>query len=159
MKDTLEQSRIELRRAEHLLYVSLKYSRTVDVIKNVLERLISTLETSIDALLIKKIDEKKIDKMPELPRMKIETAKKLYNDTFTQEFIDFYIYLRTLQKSPYDAQKEYRRHVTMIAHIPEGNVNVDIDKIAGYYQRTVWYVMHAHTICGEDEQQVSTKHV
>ncbi len=159
MKEALERARLELRRAEHLYYVSLKYTRTVDMIKNVLERLISALDESINSLLMKKVEEGKLDKVPELPRLKTELLKKYYSDLTTLEMIDFYLYLRTLQKSQYEALREYRRHVTMTAHTPEKDVDITIDKVGGFYHRVHWYVAHAHTSCGEDEQQLNPKHV
>ncbi len=160
MIETLEDARQELRRADHLLYVSLKYSRTVDVIKNVLNRMLLCLEASLDALLKKKVDEKKLDAVPDIPRLKIELVRRLYaDDSFVIEMTDFFTFLRLLQKCQYDAVREFRRHVTMIAHSPDGDVNVDIDKVGGFYQRTTWYLTHVHGVCGEDEQRVSQKHV
>ena len=160
MIDALERSRIELRRAEHLYYVSLKYSRTVDMIKNVIARLITALEASIEALIMQQVEKGTTDKIPELPRQKIDIIKKEYKDPYILEMVDFYTYLKTLDKATHEDLKEYRRHVTMTAHTQEGDINVDIDKVGGYYQRTQWYLMHTHTICGQDEQQVtSTKHV
>ena len=160
MIDSLERSRIELRRAEHLYYVSLKYTRTVDMIKNVIARLITAVEAAMDSLIMQQVEKGTIDKIPELPRQKIDIVKKEYTDPYILEMVDFYIHLRALDKATHDDLKEYRRHVTMATHTPEGDINVDIDKVGGYYQRTVWYLMHIHTVCGQDEQQViSTKHV
>ena len=44
MNEQLENTIEELKRVDHLFYVSLKYTRTVDMIKHVLERIISTHE-------------------------------------------------------------------------------------------------------------------
>ena len=39
MEESLRNALSELKRAEHSLFVSLKYTRTVDVIKHIVERL------------------------------------------------------------------------------------------------------------------------
>ena len=160
MDEAIENARQELRRADHLLYVSLKYSRTVDVIKNVLNRLLLCLEESLNTLLQKKVLEKKLETVPDIPRLKIELVRRLYaEDPFIIELTDFFTFLRSLQKCSYDSVREFRRHVTMIAHLPEGDVNVDIDKVGGFYQRTTWYLTHVHGVCGQDEQRIRSKHV
>ena len=63
-EDALEQSRKELSRADHLLFVSLKYTRTVDVLKSLIERLISSMSFSNQALLMHLKDKKKIAAFP-----------------------------------------------------------------------------------------------
>ena len=50
MKDTIEKAKEELKRADHLYYVSLKYTKTVDVIKSIIERLINAFDFTIDSL-------------------------------------------------------------------------------------------------------------
>ncbi|MCD6464011.1 hypothetical protein J7L02_00605 [Candidatus Woesearchaeota archaeon] len=50
MKDALQKAKLELGRADHLVFVSLKYSRTVDVFRNALARMIAAYEYMIDAL-------------------------------------------------------------------------------------------------------------
>ena len=44
MDDALYDAEKELKRVDHLIYVSLKYTRTVDVFKNIIKRLISTID-------------------------------------------------------------------------------------------------------------------
>ena len=60
MKELLKDAKEELKRVDHLIYVSLKYTRTVDVIRNVIDRLISSFDFVADGLLQKALDEKKI---------------------------------------------------------------------------------------------------
>ena len=44
MNESLIEAREELKRLEHIIYVSLKYTRTVDVILNALKRMVSTYD-------------------------------------------------------------------------------------------------------------------
>ena len=53
MKDYLDQIKSELKRADHLFYVSLKYTRTVDVIRSMIQRLLNAFDISFEALLEK----------------------------------------------------------------------------------------------------------
>jgi hypothetical protein len=53
MKESLSEAFEELKRADHLIYVSLKYTRTVDVIKSIIERLINAYDDAIITLLDK----------------------------------------------------------------------------------------------------------
>ena len=51
MKESFELAVQELKRVDHLFWVSLKYTRTVDVIKNVIDRLISCVGFGLEAIL------------------------------------------------------------------------------------------------------------
>ena len=51
MNEEFEQAKGELRRADHLMYVSLKYTRTVDVIKSLIMRMLNTYDNLILSLL------------------------------------------------------------------------------------------------------------
>ncbi len=137
MKESLRLAKEELKRADHLIYVSLKYTRTVDVIKSIIERLINCFELAINALLQHAKTEKKIREVPTLPRLKAETCKDLYSsDAYIQNHLAFYQLLRKIDKAGFDRAQEYRRHVTMTVQLEEGPVEITIDIIHDYYERT-----------------------
>jgi len=58
----------EMKAAEHLLYVSLKYTKTCDVILNLIYRWKKLVEIAIDILLEKAKKRKQIKVIPENPR-------------------------------------------------------------------------------------------
>ncbi len=60
MEESLENAADELKRAEHLMYVSLKYTRTVDMIRHLVEKLISTFDYGVVSLLEYAKEKKKI---------------------------------------------------------------------------------------------------
>ena len=62
--------------ADHLLYVSLKYTKTCDVIINLIIRWRMMIERMIDAVLEHAKKKKKISSIPENPVKKIEELKK-----------------------------------------------------------------------------------
>ncbi len=52
MKESLDNAVRELRKVDHLVFVSLKYTRTVDVLKHIIKRMISAFDFMMDALFI-----------------------------------------------------------------------------------------------------------
>src|SRR5271169_5835299 len=86
-------------RADHLLYVSLKYTKTCDVIVNLLLRWRRMIETSIEEILSHAKTKKKISSIPTSPLGKMEEVKKLFKkDKEFLEVIDIYEMLRKLEE-------------------------------------------------------------
>jgi len=128
----------ELKRADHSIAVSLKYTRTVDVIRAIIERLINTIGLCLDALLAHAQQQKKIAQVPEILRLKVDEVKKIYaHDKHIADFCNFYLMLRKIHKAKFERAQEYRRHVTMTAHLDDGqDVQITIDIISDYFERT-----------------------
>ncbi|MFH1440239.1 MAG: hypothetical protein ABIG89_06725 [Candidatus Woesearchaeota archaeon] len=125
----------ELKRVDHLIFVSLKYTRTVDVLKNILTRLINCFECIIDGVLNSALEERKITEVPPAPIKKCNLLKQLFPGKY-DEIIDFFLLLRKINRADYDKINEFRRHVALIAHTEdEGNVEVNIDIVTEYYRR------------------------
>ena len=78
MNENLIEAREELKRLEHILYVSLKYTRTVDVITNALHRIISVYDFIILALLEHAQEEKLISVLPKSPALRSTKLAELY---------------------------------------------------------------------------------
>src|SRR3972149_11822725 len=85
--------------ADHLLYVSLKYTKTCDVIINLLLRWKKMIETSINEILKHAKKKKKIPVIPSNPIGQIEAVRKLFKkDLNFQEVIDMYEMFRKVEK-------------------------------------------------------------
>ena len=132
MNELMNDAKNELKRVEHLFFVSLKYTRTVDVIRNVIERMINAFTFSMDALLKYAKQQKLIEEIPKAPRAKSDLIKELYpDDEKLNKYLEFYILLRDLKAAPYKKREEYRRHVTMISELTPGNfTEIDIDVLS-----------------------------
>ena len=140
MRDKLEEAYEELKRVDHLIYVSLKYTRTTDVLKNVIERMITTVECMMNALGEHAKQTGKIKVLPLLPIMKCKELKRLYTeDSAIIEFLEFYVLLKAINKAEYSSINEYRRHVTLIAQLEEGEYHVHIDKVTEFYKNLKKY--------------------
>ena len=136
MQECLINAHEELKRVDHLIYVSLKYTRTIDVIKNIVDRFISAYDCFILAMLTKLKEEGKIDEFPESPIEKANLVKEKYPEQIVQENIEIYLLYRKIAKAKSTSSQEYRRHVTMTATLADGTViQVDIDKIYDYYKK------------------------
>src|SRR3989338_10748899 len=64
--------------ADHLLYVSLKYTKTCDVIINLLLRWKIMIELAMNVLVEKARRQKKWKPVPDAPRAKLVQLKKIY---------------------------------------------------------------------------------
>jgi hypothetical protein len=137
-EEAIQNALQELKRADHSIAVSLKYTRTVDVIKSIIERLINTISFALDALLRHAKEQKKIAEVPSLPRIKVEEIRRLYAaDRTILDVCDFFLLLRRIDKAKFGRTQEYRRHVTMTAHLDDGeSVEITIDIISDYFERT-----------------------
>src|SRR3989344_6880571 len=142
MKVFLVDARNELKRAEHILYVSLKYTRTVDVLRNLLERLITCLDITIRSALRTAKEKKVIDDKPENQGDRCEELRKVMADEKTTEMLQFYMALRKISRAEYTKSREFRRHVTMTAQTDEGPVDINLDISKEYFEKSVSYVEH-----------------
>ena len=134
-----EETVSELKRAEHSIYVSLKYTRTKDVLESILERLINTLSNLIDFLIMLKTDEEFN------PAKKIDLVLELYNEPFVKDVVKYYKLLRLVKKRDKIVQNQYRRHVKMIVEIaPKIFYIVDIDSVVENYKLIKSFVEIAH---------------
>ncbi len=141
MRDQLEEAYEELKRVDHLIYVSLKYTRTTDVLKNVIDRMIATSECMMNAIAEHAKQTGKTKTFPIQPMMKCKELKKLYEtEQDLNDFLEMYILLKTLSKAEYNSINEYRRHVTLIAQLDEGEYHVHIDRVTEFYKNLRRYM-------------------
>ena len=100
--------------ADHLLYVSLKYTKTCDVIINLLIRWRKMIETSINEILKHAKKKKKIPSVPLNPVGKIETVQKLFKkDANFLEVIEMYEMFRKIEELRKERIGEFRKNVTL----------------------------------------------
>ena len=143
MKKYLDDAKEEMKRADHLLYVSLKYTRTVDVIRSTIQRLILAYDAIMNELLEFAQKKKKIKIIPTAPTMKADSLKEAFKeDEIIIENLNFYLLLRKLIKAKrIDKREEYRRHVTMTVHFTDQDLmEVNIDILKEYYFKTKEFI-------------------
>jgi len=147
MKESLILAKQELKRADHIIFVSLKYSRTGDVIRNVLVRLVTAMGFILDSLLKKAEEEKRILELPNTPAEKFNLIRELYgDDTYLMNYIEFYILIRKLSRAEYKYAREFRRHVTITASVDNEEIEIDIDIISEYYHLTCDFMHYVYKL-------------
>ena len=137
MREQIINAWEELKRADHLMYVSLKYTRTGDVIKSIVERLINSFDFIIDAILEKAEEENKIIEIPNTPIQKVNQIKNLYgSDQPLHDLLNFYLLLRKIIQAKTSVVKEFRRHVTLTVMLENKSIEINIDIIHEYYDKS-----------------------
>jgi hypothetical protein len=137
MQESLYNAKAELKRADHLISVSLKYTRTVDVIKHIIQRLITAMEFGMETLLKKAKAQKKLAEVPTLPRLRLEETRRLYGTSAeVMDYLSLYLLLKKADKAKFDRSQEFRRHVTMTAHLDTNDkIEINIDIITDYFEK------------------------
>ena len=122
--------------ADHLLYVSLKYTKTCDVIINLLIRWKKMIETSISEILKHAKKRKKISSVPTNPVGQIETIRKLFKkDSNFQEVIDMYEMFRKVEELRKERIGEFRKNVTLKVFYLGEEININLDKLKSYAEK------------------------
>ena len=156
IKDILFEAREELKRLEHIIYVSLKYTRTVDVIINALNRLVNIYDLIVEALLEKaKIDEKFIASFPKSPALRVKRIKEIYSeDKEMQKFLSFYAFLKRTLNLPHTKRREFRRHVTLVVEMDHSTAEVNIDNLTNCEKFAHNFLIYSkETIFGKVEEE------
>lgn len=137
MKESLHEAKNELKRVDHQIYVSLKYTRTVDVLMNTLNRIIDAYNCLIESLLKFAVEKKlvKEDDLPKTPLEKGNLTKELFTDDIVQKNMELYFLLRKIVKTNPSKEQEFRRHVTLRTIIDDKETAVDIDIALEYYEK------------------------
>ena len=119
--------------ADHLLYVSLKYTKTCDVIRNLLLRWRKMIETSINEILKHAKKKKKVSSISTNPVGKIEQMKKLFKKN--KEFItviEWYEMLRKLEDLRTERIGEFRKNVNLKIFYRGEEINVNLEQLKIY---------------------------
>lgn len=131
--DYLDDAVTELKRVDHQVYVSLKYTRTVDVLLNIISRMIDGYEEMWNALLQYVVEEGDLDEVPQAPLVKANQVLNHYEEEIIKDNVQLYLLLRKLHRSNPEREQEFRRHVTLRTVIDGREEIVNIDIITQYY--------------------------
>ncbi len=119
--------------ADHLLYVSLKYTKTCDVIMNLLLRWRKMIETSLDKILEHAKKKKKISAIPTNPVATIKEIKNLFkNDKEFLQVIELYEMFRKLKELRTERIGEFRKNVALKIFYQGKEIDVNLEKLKEY---------------------------
>ena len=122
--------------ADHLLYVSLKYTKTCDVIINLIIRWRKMIETSINEILKHAKKKKKISSISTNPVGKIEQVRKLFkkNKEFL-EVIDMYEMFKKINELKKERIGEFRKNVTLKVSYRGKEMNINLEQLKIYAEK------------------------
>jgi len=136
---SIEEAWEEIKRADHLIYVSLKYTRTCDIILNIFKRLIAAYDFAILATLERAKKEDKTSIIPESKVLRAEMLLRLKRKY--KKYLDLYNIMKKVEASEFSRREEYRKHVTMICHItPDKDVEIDVPKVMEFFEITKEFI-------------------
>lgn len=119
--------------ADHLLYVSLKYTKTCDVIINLIRRWTIMMDDCVDALLESLKKKKKIKIIPDAPRQKIEIIKKeLRKIPEVMKAIEIYELFKKVDNLRAVRESEFRKDVRLKIYEGEKETIINLDKLKEY---------------------------
>lgn len=128
----------EIRSAQHLLYVSLKYTKTCDVILNLMHRWESIIDLCMTLLLNKLKKDKVIKDIPIAPKMKVDILAKVFKrkDEIKNALILF-SFFRKVPQYKLLREHEFRKNVALVIIEPNNKeTRVDMDKLK-YWEETL----------------------
>ncbi len=129
----LERIMKEKTSADHLLYVSLKYTKTCDVMLNLIERWKSMIELTIDALLDKVKKKKKIISIPVAPKMKVDVLKKVFKkEPLVLETLETYEFFKRIPVLEKTRDAEFRKNVCLTILDRGKEIRIDMEKLKEY---------------------------
>ncbi len=146
MREVFEDALEELKRVDHLMFVSLKYTRTCDVFKNIIERMINCYEILTNGLVNQAFQEKKTTGKGASVLDRVNILKELYrNNQIMHDTLNFYLKLRKISKADFTRRNEFRRHVTMTVFLKNNEmVEITIDSMAEYHRVLKEFFNHTY---------------
>lgn len=134
MDEAIENAVEELKRVDHSIFVSLKYTRTVDILENIISRMVDCYEYLFIALLRYAKEHKMTVDIPTTPKERVTLIKELFKEQEIHDNIDLYLLLKAMLKANFSRENEYRRHVAMRAIIAGREEIININIISRYYE-------------------------
>ena len=123
----------ELKSAQHLLYVSMKYTKTCDVIINLMFRWQQLISISINRILEHSKKKKMISKVPATPVEKLDAVRELFKrEEIIQRTLDLYEFFRRMPKLEQIREHEFRKNVALKVIDKEQVIEINMDMLKSW---------------------------
>lgn len=136
----------EKRAADHLLYVSMKYTKTCDVMVNLMLRWQSMIEESINAMLEKAKKRRLISSIPAAPRAKVNVLRELLKkEKDVIDTLELYMFFKRLNQMEQIREAEFRKNVALRVMDNNKLVLINLDKLKEWealLERFLSFVRH-----------------
>jgi len=135
MTEALEKIMKEKISSDHLLYVSMKYTKTCDVMINLLKRWKIMMDYSFDGLLekAKKKKIKKAKKIPTAPKLKVDLIKVVFKkNPEIMEAVKEYEMFKLIDVLKKTKAGEFRKGVCLTVTYKGEETRIDLEKLKEY---------------------------
>ncbi len=136
MSEILEKIIKEKISADHLMYVSMKYTKTCDVMINLLKRWKIMMDYSFDGLL-EKAKKKKLKfmpkKIPTAPKLKLDTIKEVFKkNKEVMDAVKEYEMFKLIDILKKTKAGEFRKGVCLTVLYKGEEIKIDLEKLKEY---------------------------
>lgn len=133
MSEALEKIMKEKISADHLLYVSMKYTKTCDVMINLIKRWKIMLDYAFDGLLEKAKKKKMIKSIPTAPKLKIDVLKEAFkNHPEVMDAVKEYEMFKLIEVLKKTKEGEFRKGVCLKVTFKGVETQVNLEKLKEY---------------------------
>jgi len=136
MTEALEKIIKEKISSDHLLYVSMKYTKTCDVMINLLKRWKIMMDYAFDGLLEKakkKKKLKKVKKIPTAPKLKLDLIKEVFKkEPEVMDAVKEYEMFKLIEVLKNTKAGEFRKGVCLTVTYKGEEIRVDLEKLKEY---------------------------
>lgn len=150
----LKKADSDIKRAEHTLFVSLKYSRTADVLKSFVDRAIECVDTIVGCLLTFEKDKGLIDDFPNNVGLQYDFVKSEFNTPLIGEMIDFVFYMKKLSRAKYTSSQEFRRHIALAFEVDGKEIIMKSDDAREHLKKLKFFLEHADELIEDKEYEL-----
>ncbi len=133
MSEDLEKIMKEKISADHLLYVSMKYTKTCDVMINLIKRWKIMMDYAFDGLLEKAKKKKMIKKIPNAPKLKTDLLKIAFKKSpEVMDAIREYEMFKLIELLKKTKEGEFRKGVCLKVTYKGEEIFVNLEKLKEY---------------------------
>ena len=133
MSEILERIIKEKISADHLLYVSMKYTKTCDVMINIIKRWKVMMDNAFDGLLEKAKKKKLIKIIPTAPKLKIDLIRKIFaKNPEVINALNEYGLFKLIDVLPKVKECEFRKGVCLRVTYKGIGIPINLDKLKEY---------------------------
>jgi hypothetical protein len=133
MSEDLEKIMKEKISADHLLYVSMKYTKTCDVMINLIKRWKIMMDYSFDGLLEKAKKKKMVKSIPTAPKLKIDLIKVAFKDyPEVMDAVREYEMFKLIEVLKKTKEGEFRKGVCLKVTYKGVETAVNLEKLKEY---------------------------
>ncbi len=119
--------------ADHLLYVSMKYTKTCDVMINLIKRWKIMMDYAFDGILERARKKKLIKIIPDAPKLKLDALRETFKKSpEVLAALEEYQMFKLIEVLPKTKESEFRKGVCLTVTYKWQDIAINLDKLKEY---------------------------